>query len=164
MGPQDSLSVHKFATRLSQMNPVHTSHPVFLISTFTDLLIMLIGWANVSELLWPPMGLFFIPHVIYEHGEPWWNDTDTWKLSICPPELSGNSTSSHLVASRRNTQRNMMNLPCAMFLFILPKWIFLHAIKSYDIEPPALLHLQRTERHRLDWVRTCTPWVQWQVH
>jgi hypothetical protein len=31
------------------------------------------------------MGLFFIPQLIYEHGEPWWNDIDRGKLLICPP-------------------------------------------------------------------------------
>jgi hypothetical protein len=25
------------------------------------------------------MGLLFIPQVIYEHGEPWWNDTERGK-------------------------------------------------------------------------------------
>jgi hypothetical protein len=29
------------------------------------------GWNYVSELR-PPTGLFFIPRVICEHGEPWW--------------------------------------------------------------------------------------------
>jgi len=24
----------------------------------------------------PPTGLLFIPQLIYEHGEPWWNDID----------------------------------------------------------------------------------------
>jgi hypothetical protein len=42
-------------------------------------------------------GLLLISQVIYEHGEPWWNDNDRGKLLICPPELSGNPTSSHLV-------------------------------------------------------------------
>jgi hypothetical protein len=31
------------------------------------------GWDYISELR-PPVGLFFISHVIYEHGEPQWND------------------------------------------------------------------------------------------
>jgi hypothetical protein len=34
----------------------------------------------------------FITKVIYEHGEPWLNDTDKGKL-IHSPELSGNPTS-----------------------------------------------------------------------
>jgi hypothetical protein len=29
----------------------------------------------------------FIPQVIYEHGEPWWNDISRGKLLIHPPEL-----------------------------------------------------------------------------
>jgi hypothetical protein len=39
-----------------------------------------------------PAGVLFIPKVIYEYGEPWWNDVDRGKLSICPPELPGNPT------------------------------------------------------------------------
>jgi hypothetical protein len=53
----------------------------------------------VSELQ-PPMGLLFMPQVIYEHGEPWWNAIDRRKLLICPPELSGNPTSSHILANQ----------------------------------------------------------------
>jgi hypothetical protein len=39
---------------------------------------MLARRENVSELL-PQTGLFFIPHMMYEHGEPWWNDIDKGK-------------------------------------------------------------------------------------
>jgi hypothetical protein len=38
---------------------------------------MTIGWDDVSE---PPMGLFFIPQVIYDCGESRWNGTDRGKL------------------------------------------------------------------------------------
>jgi hypothetical protein len=65
-----------------------------------------------------------------EHAEPWWNDTHRGKLLIPPPELSGNPTSSLLVASRRNKPRKLLIWPCEVFLFILPKVIFLHAVKS----------------------------------
>jgi hypothetical protein len=69
------------------------------------IIIMSMGWDYVCE-LWPQTGLLFISQMIYEHGEPWWNYvTDRGKLLICPPELSGNPTSSHLVASRRNGQK-----------------------------------------------------------
>jgi hypothetical protein len=44
----------------------------------------------------------FIPQVTNGHGEPWWNDIDSGKLLICPPELSGNSTNSHLVANQED--------------------------------------------------------------
>jgi hypothetical protein len=37
--------------------------------------------------------------VIYEHGELWWNDIDRGQL-IRLPHLSGNTTSSHLVANQ----------------------------------------------------------------
>jgi hypothetical protein len=42
----------------------------------------------------PLTGLLFIPQAIHEHGEPWlWKDIIRGKLLICPPELSGNPTS-----------------------------------------------------------------------
>jgi hypothetical protein len=38
----------------------------------------------------------FIPQVIYEHEEPWWNDAaDRGKLTHIP-ELSGNPTSTDI--------------------------------------------------------------------
>jgi hypothetical protein len=37
---------------------------------------------------WPPMGLLFISQVIYDYGEPWWNDidekTEELKRKTCP--------------------------------------------------------------------------------
>jgi hypothetical protein len=42
------------------------------------LLFMSMEWDNVSEMQLPT-GLLFIPQVIYEYGEPWWNDTDRGK-------------------------------------------------------------------------------------
>jgi hypothetical protein len=43
------------------------------------MMIMSMGRDYISELR-PPTGLLFIPQVIYEHGEPWWNDIDMEKL------------------------------------------------------------------------------------
>jgi hypothetical protein len=55
--------------------------------------VVVVGSEYVSELQ-PPEGLLFFPQVVYEHGEPWWNDISRVKLLIFPPELSGNLTSS----------------------------------------------------------------------
>jgi hypothetical protein len=38
-----------------------------------DIMFMSMGWAYVSE-LHPPKGLLFIPQIIYEYGEPRWNN------------------------------------------------------------------------------------------
>jgi hypothetical protein len=46
------------------------------------------------------------PQVIYEHGEPRWNDIDRGKLLISPAYLSGNPNSSHLVAGGGTGERN----------------------------------------------------------
>jgi hypothetical protein len=44
-------------------------------------------WDYVSEMR-SPTGILFIPQVIYEHGESWWNNIIRRKLLFCPPELS----------------------------------------------------------------------------
>jgi len=41
-------------------------------------------WACVSELR-PRTDLLFIPQMRYEHGEPWWNDTDRVKAMQSSP-------------------------------------------------------------------------------
>jgi hypothetical protein len=41
--------------------------------------------------------------VIYEHGEPWWNDVDRGKLMIHPSQLSGNRTSGVIWSQTRGT-------------------------------------------------------------
>jgi hypothetical protein len=61
------------------------------------IMIMSMGWDYVSELR-PPTCLLFIPHVIHEHWEPWWNYIDRgnfwfvlqWPLLV----LRGESSSS----------------------------------------------------------------------
>jgi hypothetical protein len=58
----------------------------------------------VSELL-PSTGLIFIPQVIYEQVEPWWNDIDRENLVIRPSDISGNPTSSHIIAKQGNWRR-----------------------------------------------------------
>jgi hypothetical protein len=55
-------------------------------------MIMLMGRDYVFKMQ-PPMSLLFMPQIIYEHGEPWWNDINRVKLLIHQPEVSGNPTS-----------------------------------------------------------------------
>jgi hypothetical protein len=63
---------------------------------------------------------FFIPQMIYEHGEPWWNDTGRGKLLIRPPELSVRTTSTAIQQqSRRNLE--VKNLALEIYFFILPR-------------------------------------------
>jgi hypothetical protein len=50
-------------------------------------MIMSMGWGYVSELR-IPTGLLFIPQVIYECGEPWWNDSGRIKPKNSEKNLS----------------------------------------------------------------------------
>jgi hypothetical protein len=67
--------------------PFKTSNK--LLITEPVIMIMLMECYYISEMQ-PPTG---IPQVIYEHGEPWWNDdVNRGKLQTHPPELSGSLT------------------------------------------------------------------------
>jgi hypothetical protein len=57
--------------------------------------------------------------VIYEHGKPWWSDIDRGKLLIRPQDLSGNLTSSYLVANQEEIAKEMMNIALGSTSFIL---------------------------------------------
>jgi hypothetical protein len=48
---------------------------IITIPTLQLMMNILVELDYVSELR-PPVGLLFIPQVIYEHGEPWWNDVE----------------------------------------------------------------------------------------
>jgi hypothetical protein len=79
------------------------------------MLIMSIGRDYISELQ-PPTGLLFIPQVIYEHGETWWNDIDRGKILIRQPEFSGSPTSSHLVANQEELGKGNGELVVSLFI------------------------------------------------
>jgi hypothetical protein len=83
-------------------------------------MIMLMGSGYVSELR-PLMGPLFILQIIYDHGEPWWNDIDRRKHVIRPPKLFGNPTSSHLVASSKAVRTGKGNAG-----FGLKKYIYFY--------------------------------------
>jgi hypothetical protein len=69
----------------------------------------------------PPTGLLFIPQLIYEHGEPQWNDIHRVKLPIRPPELSASRTSSHIVAMQKKVEKEMIHFVLPSVCFTLRK-------------------------------------------
>jgi hypothetical protein len=118
-------------------------------------------WDYVSELR-PPTGLLFISQVIHEHGEPWRDDDAGWGKLLIIWQSYWNKAEEWKKAVRI--------LPCKHFVHIY-KW-FLHAVKSYDTGPPALLPIRRNvccvflsqlKIQRLGRVWTRDPWVQWQA-
>jgi hypothetical protein len=46
------------------------------LSEQAGLAITLWTFLDDDDDLQPPMGLFFMPQVVYEHGEPQWNDVE----------------------------------------------------------------------------------------
>jgi hypothetical protein len=144
---------------------------MIITTTTTTTMIMSMGWNYVSELR-PPTGLLFILQMIYEHGEPWWNDdADRGKIQTRPPELSGNPTNRHLVASRRS-RRNEWVFGVAKYFCSYLQVIF--TCRKILRQGPLVLLPLRTKVcygllsplkiHRLGRVWTYEPWVQWQAH
>jgi hypothetical protein len=88
---------------------------------------MSVWWDYVSELR-SPTGILFIPQVIYEYGERWWNSVDRWKFLIFPPEICGSSSSSHLVPSKRKGRREYWIWSWDIFVFILVTYHIIYNI------------------------------------
>jgi hypothetical protein len=60
--------------------------------------------------------------VIYEHGEPWWNDIDRGNLFNRSPEFSGNHISSHIAAKQEEQAKKIMNLALRSIFVHTSKW------------------------------------------
>jgi hypothetical protein len=54
--------------------------------------------------------LLFISKVIYEHGEPWWNDDFDKKLPILPKALYDYPTTELSASKQEERTKGMMNL------------------------------------------------------
>jgi hypothetical protein len=94
---------------------------MIIIIIVVVVVIMSMGWDYVSDLQ-PPAGLLFIPHMIYELENAWWNDVDRGKL-IRPPDLWQSYQQSHLVASISNGQaKGIMNLTLRSIFIHTCKW------------------------------------------
>jgi hypothetical protein len=61
------------------------------------------------------VGLLLTSKVKNECGKPRWNDIDKEKL-ICPQELSGNPTSSHLVGKHKDCGKG--NAEFCLWIFV----------------------------------------------
>jgi hypothetical protein len=71
--------------------------------------------------------------VIHEHEKPRWNDIDRGRLLILPPEISGNRTSSHLVASRSYVTRNLsLNIATSTFFILVGSFSMLYNHTTWD--------------------------------
>lgn len=130
------------------------------------IMMMSTGWDYVFELR-SPAGLLFISQEIQEHGGPWWNDDVVrGKLLNRPLELLGSPATSHLVASRRNGQKEL-EFCLAVFLFILASdsftcRIILREGTSCFTSPPkecVLRILSRLKVRHFWWVWTPEPLV-----
>jgi hypothetical protein len=94
------------------------------------------GWDYVSELL-PPSGLLFIPHVICEHGDPWW--------VMMQPDSSKRALWQFY---QQFHLRQVGGIDEISENFVFQAFFFctcdvLRAVKFYDMGPPALLPIRR---------------------
>jgi hypothetical protein len=130
-----------------------------------NMLFMSIEWDCVSELR-PPAGLLFIPQVMYEHGESWWSDINSGKLSIRPSELAVNPTNSHLVANQKELTKWLI-LPYEISISYFG--VFFNIILRHEADGFTSLQRRRAAELcrpvsiALVRVWTGEPWIQWQV-
>jgi hypothetical protein len=97
-----------------------------------------------DESLWTAVTseLIVFPHVIYEHGEPWWNDINSGELLIRQPEFSGNLPAESSSRKSGGTGEGSDEFCLTNYLFHASKG-FLICRKILDMEPTALLPLRR---------------------
>jgi hypothetical protein len=82
--------------------PRYISLDRFRVTAWNDQLCDLLAWHfHVDGVrLRPSAGPLFIPQMIYEYGEPLWNDMDRSKLLIRPPDLWQFYQQSYLVENQ----------------------------------------------------------------
>jgi hypothetical protein len=61
--------------------------------------VVCVDWVRHISELQPPVGLLFMPQMIYEYGEQWWNDTDMGK----PKNSVKNLSRCHFVHQKSHT-------------------------------------------------------------
>jgi hypothetical protein len=84
--------------------------------------IISMGWDYISELR-PPSGLLFIPQVVYDYREPWWNDID---------RVNANSFHrAHWQSCRQSSSSNAGGTGEGNGEFCLKKCLF-HTSKDYS--------------------------------
>jgi hypothetical protein len=136
--------------------------------------ISMIDWLWLGETAserQPPTVLLFIPRVICERVGPWW----WWWcwLGITPDS----STRARWQSYQQRHLERVGGMYDGVRILTVSIWDtstdLLHAVKSYDMGPPALLPIRRKvcwgflsalKIHRLGRVWTRDPWVQWQAH
>jgi hypothetical protein len=115
---------------------------MMMMTTTTTMMmttIMPMGWGYVSELRLPPV-LLFIPHVIYEHGETWWNGIDRGKHSSTRALWKSHQQSHSSKAGETDEGNYWFYL--AKYPFNTSKG-FLICRKIYDMRHPVLLPLRK---------------------
>jgi hypothetical protein len=80
-----------------------------------------VGWNYIFELR-PPVGLLFTPQVIYEHGEPWYQQGKTPDSSA--RALWNSYWQSRLVAEQEKVGKEMINFALQSISFVLAKGFF----------------------------------------
>jgi hypothetical protein len=63
------------------------------------------------------------------------------KLLIRPQELSGNRAGSHVVQKQEELAKELVNFTSRIISIL--RWVFQHALKSYDMGPTTLLPFRR---------------------
>jgi hypothetical protein len=117
-------------------------------------------------------GLLFIPGWCAMCTMVWWyrlgltpnlSTRELWQ----PPVLAGGPVSKDISGASTKMGEGNKNLICSSL------WDFKRSLTAYILRPPASLRMRRNvccgflsplKIHRIDRVRNCDLWVQWQAH
>jgi hypothetical protein len=125
-----------------------------------------VGWDHVSELR-PPTGLLFVPQMVYEHGEPWWNAINGGETPDSSTRALWHShQQSHVVAKQEGLAKEVMK--CCIMKYLFHTWkgsltcrkMLRHGADGFT-SPPKEGMLQIFII--LGWVKSLESWVQWQA-
>jgi hypothetical protein len=108
---------------------------------------------GVSKRLWTAAtsgSIVHLPGYVYMSMENHGGMTSAGVTSYSSTELSGNPTSSHLLATQQEVAMEMIIFALLIIAFILHTDLQ-HVVKSFDMGPMALFPLRRKSRYRFLW-------------
>jgi hypothetical protein len=161
---------------LLNVNPLLRLCKIFYNSVNCSCICVLCGYDFIDDGVRPCLrtaatnGPIVHPRVICEHGEPWW----WWRrLGITPDS----STRAPWKFYQQRHLGQVGGINEGVRILRISNWntsrVLQHAVKSYDMGPPALLPIRRKlycgflsplKINRLGRVWIREPWVQWQAH
>jgi hypothetical protein len=139
--PRVRLPIAQYGNNIEHLKTPYIKHwhviQWLLIIIIMMMMMMSMGSEHVSELR-QRTGLLSTPQVIYEHGNPRWNDVDWGNFPTRPREHSLTVLSAEPSGSKsEGCGWSKWWILSTKYIFHTPR-VLLHAVKSYDVftDPP----------------------------